>query len=151
MLDMGGFTTLYQSGLVVMVVILVNIIFFSDVRPVRKALLCFFFGISFIRHMLCSHPASVKMFFLVFMCMSIFMGYMILIINNNEKYRREVEPLIYFMFNMCFLTGVLVLVMDYQNSKETFESIIVYGISYLLTLIPAGSMAIKFLKEGEKD
>ena len=60
-----------------------------------------------------------------FACHFAFMGTVPLITNDYKKYKRDAESLINSMTFLIALTGILILIMNYPNTKQMLHSFII--------------------------
>ena len=135
-----------------MVLLLMYITDETDVNPIIKGALWFVIPTFSVRCVfLCDHVSG-RIFFAAVTGLSILIACTILIVNDNKKYRGKVKRWIDSLFILVVFISVVILIIDYSNSKEILISLILSILGALVAFIfSAITKAIKSRKSTEED
>ena len=96
-----------------------------DVSPFKASLFYFFTAVAFIFQMLWYTAETTKIFCGGFASQFIFIAAVHLITNDSEKYQREASMWVTGLTALMVGTGVLMLAMDYLNTKPLLNPLII--------------------------
>lgn len=96
-----------------------------SVSPFKASLFYFAVAIIFIFVMLWYASETIKIFSVLFASYQIFVAIVHLITNDSEKYQREASVWVDGMLGLIAITGMLMLAMDYSNTKLILNPILI--------------------------
>lgn len=97
----------------------------SDISPFKASLFYFFVGIAFVFQMLWYTAETTKIFCGGLASHFIFVAAVHLITNDSEKYQQEASVWVTRLTVLIIGTGVLMLAMDYSNTKSLLNLLII--------------------------
>ena len=97
----------------------------SSVPPFKASLFYFFTAIAFVLGMFVYTSEPIRIFYAGFSSYLIFVAAVPLITNDPEKYQREVSVWVMGLMTLMMGTGVLMLAMDYSNTKSVLNPLII--------------------------
>lgn len=118
----------------------------SDISPFKASFFYLFVAVTFILQMFWYTAETTKIFCGVLASHFIFIAAVHLITNDSEKYQREVSIWVTGLTVLMMGTGVLMLAMDYSNTKSLLNLLIIGFVGGFL-----GSMLDARLKRGKKE
>ena len=104
------------------------------VSPFKASLFYFFVAMAFIFQMLWYTAETTKIFCGVLASHFIFVAAVHLITNDSEKYQQEASIWVTGLTGLMMGTGVLMLAMDYSNTKSVLNLLIVGSLVVFLVL-----------------
>ena len=97
----------------------------SSAPPFKASLFYFFTAITFILAIFFYTSETIRIFCAGFSSYLIFVAAVHLITNDTEKYQREVSVWVMGLMALMMGTGVLMLAMDYSNTKSVLNPLII--------------------------
>ena len=96
-----------------------------SISPFKASLFYFAVAVGFIFVTLWYASETIKVFSVLFAGYHIFVAAVHLITNDSEKYQREASVWVDGMLGLIAITGVLMLAMDYSNTKLMLNPILI--------------------------
>ena len=148
----GLFAELIDMLVLPLVLLLLYITDKTNISPIIKGSLWFVVPTFSVRCVFLCESVSERMFYAASTGLFIFMACTILIINDNQKYLCKAKKWIDRLFILVIFISVVILIIDYPNSKGTLRSLIIITLGYIVAVIfPVITKAIKPRKSTEED
>ena len=96
-----------------------------EAYPFKTSIYNFIFAIGCILAMFSTLAETSRFVAGAFACHFAFMGTVHLITNDYEKYKKDAESLIHSMTLLIAVSGILVLILDYPNTKQMLHAFII--------------------------